>query len=277
MKDKNYEGPTLKSEDKVKEIAIRWKSALELWRIPEEIVAKAPQNPFSLNPKKFHPDQSRRESGTVRELERLISNFDDAPPSLLDVGSGAGGISLLVASRVRSVVAIDQSRAMLDALADNANSLGVLDRITTIESSWPTSSKVSADIVLNANVLYNVPEIVPFVKALIDAAKESVVIEVTKNHPLSNVNALFQHFHGIVRPTTPTSTDVAELILALGYSPRIESWVRTSANHDIDFEERLDEYQNRACIEVGRREELRRYLEENELTPMEVEMIAFDK
>ena len=267
----------MRDEIKIAEVSERWKRSLELWKVPEELLAKASKNPYRLTPRKFKPDQSRRQSGTVREIERLIDESSRRPKDLLDVGSGAGGISLLVGSKLESIIAIDQSKEMLDELEVSAAELGLLERVTTLNSSWPASKPFAADIVLSANVLYNVPDISPFISALIDAANQSVVIEVTKNHPLSNVSPIFEHFHNISRPTTPTAHDVIEIVRAYGYEPRTESWVRSTSSHDITDEERLDEYQSRACIEDERRAELKEFLENNRLPSMEVVMISFDK
>ncbi|MDA8026488.1 MAG: methyltransferase domain-containing protein [Actinomycetota bacterium] len=267
----------LRDERKIAELSQGWGEALASWAVPDELLAKSPTSPYRLNPDKFKPDQSRRSSGTVRELERLATDQKRAPRSLIDVGSAAGGISLLVAASFEKIVAVDQSKEMLDAFEENATALGFAERIRTVNSAWPTTLSLTADIVLNANVLYNVPNPAPFVAALIDAATQSVVIEVTRNHPLSNVNALYEHFHHIKRPTTPTANDVIELVKAFGYSPKIESWIRTTSGPSHTSQERLNEYQSRACIEENRREELREYLNGHELPPMEVVMISFDK
>ena len=267
----------MRNEEEISAISKSWGEALSKWVLPEELINKAPKNPYRLDPSTFKPDPIRRNSGTVVELERIISDRHTASRSLLDVGSASGGISLLVAAGFEEIIAVDQSREMLNAFTENATELGLIDRVRTIHSNWPTTEKISADIVLNANVLYNVANPGVFVKALIEAARNRVIIEVTKSHPLSNVNQLYEHFHGIKRPTTPTSDDVIALIHAFGYDPQVVSWSRESSNHKQDYEARMDQIQARACIEDERRKELMEYLESHKLETMEVVMIAFDK
>lgn len=58
--------------------------------------------------------------------------------TILDVGCGPGTIGLSLAHRVRKVVGLDYSQAMLDAMMDNANELGVT-HIQPIHASWEDS------------------------------------------------------------------------------------------------------------------------------------------
>ncbi|MDA8278067.1 MAG: class I SAM-dependent methyltransferase [Actinomycetota bacterium] len=270
------DGDVLRNENRIAEISSMWEEALANWKVPDQLLARAAKSPYRLNPAKFRPDPSRRLSGTVQELERLIHDQPRSPHSLLDVGSASGSLSLLVVDQVDKVIALDQSREMLDAFEENAKELGVFERVTTVHSPWPSPIPLKADIVLSANVLYNVPNPAKFIDALIGAAGQSVVIELTQNHPLSIVNELYQRFHTLDRPTIPTADYIVDLVEAFGYSPRVERWIRSTTNDRITAEERLTEYQSRACIEETRKEELRQYLLEHELPMAEVVMVAFE-
>ena len=65
-------------------------------------------------------------------LQRLPLNKE---MSILDAGSGPGTLSIPLARQVRSVTALDYSRAMLDVLENLSQEQG-LSNITTIHGSW---------------------------------------------------------------------------------------------------------------------------------------------
>ena len=63
----------------------------------------------------------------------------------------------------------------------------------------------AADVVTCHNVLYNVPDLEPFLAALTGHARRQVVVELTAAHPLTSLNPLWLRFHGLQRPTGPTA------------------------------------------------------------------------
>ena len=65
-------------------------------------------------------------------MSRLPLNNDQ---TVLDIGAGPGTLSLPIASKVRSVTAIDYSAGMLAALRDNAMQAGI-DNIRAVQVSW---------------------------------------------------------------------------------------------------------------------------------------------
>src|SRR5207302_224166 len=79
--------------------------------------------------------------------------------------------------------------------------------VTTIEGAWPdvADRAPGGDVVVCHHVVYNVPDLVSFAQRLTDHAWRWVVVELTAQHPMSVLNDLWQHFHGLTRPTTPTA------------------------------------------------------------------------
>ena len=57
-----------------------------------------------------------------------------------------------------------------------------------------------------------------------DHARSRVVVEMTLEHPQSNLNRLWLRFHGIVRPTRPTADDAMDVLREAGLQPRREDW-----------------------------------------------------
>lgn len=79
---------------------------------------------------------------------------------VLDLGAGIGRISLLLAKRGAEVVALDNSRAMLDRLAKAASSMRLTKHVTTVhsESSCLPFDDRSFDFVACFGLLEHLPE-----------------------------------------------------------------------------------------------------------------------
>lgn len=199
--------------------ARRWRADLDSWAIPPEILDAAPESPWGCPPDLF-----------ARAAEEALDKQADAPtPSLLralevlpeggsvlDVGAGGGAASLPLCPPAASVTAVDQSPGMLERFADLAERQGITHR--EVEGLWPeVAGQVTAvDVVVCNHVLYNVGDLVPFVTALTDKARRRVVVEITATHPQSLLNPLWEHFHGLSRPTRPTADDAVAVLRELG-------------------------------------------------------------
>jgi SAM-dependent methyltransferase len=135
---------------------------------------------------------------------------------VLDVGSGAGAASLALAPPAGRVTAVDPSQEMLAELRRLATDRGVATE--TIAGAWPdvASRTEPADVVVCHHVLYNVPELEPFVRALAAKAERRVVLELTGQHPTAWMSDLWMRFYGLRRPDRPTADDAEEAIRELG-------------------------------------------------------------
>jgi SAM-dependent methyltransferase len=207
--------------------ARRWREDLDSWAIPAEIIDAAPESPWGCPPGLF-----------ARAAEEALDKQSGAPtPSLLrarevlaeggsvlDVGAGGGAASLPLCPPAASVTAVDQSPQMLERFADLAERQGIDHR--EVEGLWPdVAGQVgAADVVVCNHVLYNVGDLVPFVTALTDHARRRVVAEITATHPQALLNPLWEHFHGLGRPTRPTADDAVAVLRELGLEVGVEEF-----------------------------------------------------
>lgn len=228
----------------------RWRESLAAWAIPEHILAAAPESPWLLPTDLFArraDQQVERPAGVA--LQRAAEAL---PPRgvVLDVGAGAGAASLPLAAG--ALIAVDQHQDMLAELAIRAARRG-LD-LTTIVGRWPdvASRAHRADVVVCSHVLYNVPDLGPFVLALHEHARRRVVLEITAHHPLSGLNPLWRRFHGIERPEHPTWEDARSAIRALGIDPRCEVYPRPTASSAASFEALIEVTRIRLCLPPSR-------------------------
>jgi SAM-dependent methyltransferase len=193
-----------------------WAAALRDWDIPEEIKARAPETPWGFPSEPFvHRAEAATDRATSPSDRRALEALP-AGGSVLDVGAGAGAASLALAERAGLIVAVDPSEEMLREFLSFAERRGLEAR--AVVGSWPeAASEVEpADVVVCHHVLYNVPDLEPFVRALDDRARHRVVLEITAGHPLSWMNDLWMRFHDLPRPERPTSDDAERALQELG-------------------------------------------------------------
>ncbi|MBP2479034.1 SAM-dependent methyltransferase [Crossiella equi] len=242
----------------------RWGAHLSDWVIPDEILAATEETPWVL-PRQVFRRRARTQLVTPSGVTYETALAALTPPgSVLDVGAGAGATSLplLATGRVTSLTAVDADAELLDACAAGATALGM--PVRTLPGFWPTLAEEAgtADVVVCGNVLYNVPELAPFVRALTAAARRLVVVETAARHPLIDLNPLWRHFHGIDRPEGPTVDHLLPALAELGVTPEVRHWRRSSERDHQDLASLVETTRRRLCLPPSAREEVERVLRE---------------
>lgn len=215
------------ADETIPESARRWRDDLDLWAIPPEILDAAPESPWGCPPGLFARAAERavaaQATAPTPSLRRALEALRQGG-SVLDVGAGGGAASLPLCPPATAVTAVDQSRQMLARFAGLAERQGVSHQ--EVEGLWPdVAGQIGpVDVVVCNHVLYNVGDLVPFVTALTDHARERVVVEITAMHPQALLNPLWEHFHGIRRPTRPTVDDAVAVLRDLGLEVEIEEF-----------------------------------------------------
>jgi SAM-dependent methyltransferase len=237
------------SDVPVSEASVRWSQELAAWAIPETVLAAAPESPWGFPPQLFASAADR--ALTDPESTPSRRRATEVLPSggwVLDVGAGGGAASLPLAPPAGVLVAVDESRAMLDVFADGAERRGV--RHIEIVGRWPDVAPETpqAAVVVCHHVVYNVGDLAPFLAALHDHAERRVVVELTDHHPQSDLNPLWRVIHGIDRPSGPTATDAAEVAASLGFDVHVERFERPSLWHEAPRDERVAFARHRLCV-----------------------------
>ncbi len=224
--------------------ATAWAAELRAWRIPVDILAKAPESPWRFPPALFDFDSEAVRTPTHTRVSEALPTGG----SLLDVGAGGGAASLPVAERASQVVAVDESEAMLERFAQAAERVGVAH--IEVVGEWPEVALAvePADVVVCANVVYNVADLGPFLAALTDHARLRVVVEASERHPLTATAPLWNRFHpDAPRPDGPLLDDLRAVLDEMGIECQMEAFERSRAFR-IPREEIVAFVRRRLCV-----------------------------
>jgi 2-polyprenyl-3-methyl-5-hydroxy-6-metoxy-1,4-benzoquinol methylase len=226
----------------------QWREDLAAWAIPGHITAGAADSPWVLPRQVFarRADRLRLSPGGP-SFERAWEALDP-PGSVLDVGSGAGAACLPLAARTTELTAVDQDGQMLELLAGRASAAGLTACLVT--GSWPAvaGQVAAADLVTCHNVVYNVPDLAPFLTELTRHARRRVVLEMTAAHPLAALNPLWQRFHGLTRPDRPTAADLLGILAAMGLAVEHTEATRPAYADYQSMTELVEVTRRRLCL-----------------------------
>ena len=244
---KAHEGPA----------ARHWRRALGEWAIPEEILAAAPEPPWSFSATMFAriAEQALAEERPT-SARRAAEEALPAGGTVMDVGVGGGAASLPLAGRAGLLVGVDQGADMLEVFARAAEQAGVAHR--EVQGPWPEAAALvdTADVVVCHNVLYNVADLVPFASALTDKARHRVVVQVSEDHPTANLNPFWRALHGLERPTSPTGDDALAVLVEMGLDVESEWFERPWSTPGMDRADRIEAVRRRLCVGPDRDAEI---------------------
>lgn len=200
--------------------AEQWAAELRAWALPRHILEAAPQEPWVFPPDMFTappPGSGPRSRSTAIAAAAL-----EQGGTVLDVGCGGGAAAFALVPPATTVIGTDRQPDMLARFAETAASRGV--PVTVIVGPWPevADDVPSADVVVSHNVLYNVPDLVPFAEAMDAHARRRVVVELTDRHPQVSRAPLWKHFWGLDRPAGPSAALAAEVLRDAGFPIRME-------------------------------------------------------
>jgi SAM-dependent methyltransferase len=239
-----------------------WRDQLDAWAIPERITRAVAESPWVLPRQVFARRTDRLTAAPQGPSYWRAWSALDPPGSVLDVGAGAGAACIPLLARTTALTAVDTDPGMLALLAERASAL--TGKVRLVPGSWPAAAPdaAPADLVTCFNVVYNAPDILPFLAALTASARRLVVTEMTAEHPMVGLNALWLRFHGLRRPEGPTAGDVLAILAAMGIQAGHERWQRPGGADYASFAELTDVTRRRLCLPADRADDIAQALVE---------------
>lgn len=214
---------------------------------------QAPEDPWVLPRSLFEPEPKPPLTVSHRRALEVLHQGDE----VLDVGAGRCAMSLPLRPPARSIVAVDSSADMLAG--------SPADR--TVFGRWPDVAGQAgrADVVVCGHVLYNVPELEPFVRALTAAARRRVVVEITESHPRNREpeRTLWKHFWDVDRPTGPRWEDARDVIRETGVEPRVDIWETDQRGSFPSLDEMVTWLRRTVCLPATRDPEVREIVQQS--------------
>ncbi len=243
--------------------ASRWRAELEAWAIPQELLDAVPDSPYSWPPELWKrrtaaTEQSAEEPETTGIVRDLLGDGG----TLLDVGAGTGRASLPLGAEGHRLTAVEKNPGMAQGLREEAARLGV--DVAVVEGAWPGVAGAAGrhDVAMSAHVVYDVQDIVPFLRALHAAAERAVVIELTPQHPWVGLAPYYRALHDLDRPDGPTVELLVEVVgEELGVEPEVAHWSRPGGLRFADRAELVGFFRRRVVLPEEREPELAALLE----------------
>ena len=183
----------------------------------------------------FRADPTRTDEPALATLLDFVRPGE----TWLDIGAGAGRYALPIARALASsggsVVAVDPSTGMLEALREIA-AAHAIGNVRTVEGRWPEPPVVDAagvaDVALIAHVSYDIAAIGPFVRAMEASARRLCVAVLMERQPSSIADVCWPPVWGEERVALPALPDLVELLRARGRRPVIERMEREPRRFD---------------------------------------------
>lgn len=239
--------------DRVSTSAQRWSDDLATWAIPREILEQADTPPWIHPVAQFTAPDGDIPDSPSHATARAALPVDGV---VLDVGCGGGRAAVALTPRAGHLVGVDHQQVMLDAFNDAALRRGV--RATTYLGGWPEIADVVplVDVAVCHHVVYNVPALPAFLRALDTHARHRVVLELPTRHPLSWLNPLWQRFWDLRRPTRPTAYDALDVARDCGFDAHITEFDDVAERIPLDPRAQAEAACIRLCLPTSRADEV---------------------
>ena len=169
-----------------------------------------------------------------RELDAnlaALASYVDPGDVLVDVGGGAGRVSLPLALRCREVVTVEPSPAMAEEYAGSVREAGITNA-RLLSGDWMEEDEVAGDVAVTCDVTYFVRDIVPFVRRMEAAARRRVMITVWSEPPPNRGADLFRRVYGEPQAPMCGHRQLLPVLWEMGVLPEVRvlpdpSWWET--------------------------------------------------
>jgi SAM-dependent methyltransferase len=150
----------------------------------------------------------------------VLASYTRPQDVLLDVGGGAGRVSLPLALRCREVITVDASPGMGAEFVAAAAEAGI-QNARFVHANWLEAEDLQGDVALTSNVTYFVRDIVRFIEKLAIAARRRVMITVWSVANPNQNTPLFHLVYGEEPVAVPGYRELLPVLWELGILPDV--------------------------------------------------------
>lgn len=148
----------------------------------------------------------------------VIATYIEPSDTLLDVGGGAGRLSLPLALRCRQLINVDPSTGMRTQF--EAAAAGITNA-RFVQGDWLATGGIEGDVSLVAHVTYFVRDIVPFLQKLAGATRRRVLLLLTSVPTPNQTASIFRLVHGEDQALLPGHRELLAVLWDMGLLPDI--------------------------------------------------------
>ena len=153
--------------------------------------------------------------------------------------------------RSSRVTVVEPSDGMRAQLAQAITSRGV-ETITIVPSRWEEARVDPHDVVLCANVLYPIADVVPFITKLDAHARRACAIIIRVDQMGALMDPLWLEIWGHDRPPEPGLLDLYNLLFAIGIRANVRLARRAGAQRYADLEDGVGQARNQLFLPPDR-------------------------
>ena len=139
---------------------------------------------------------------------------------VVDVGGGAGRVSLPLALRCREVVTVEPSAGMAAEYESSRKEAGI-DNARLVSANWMDDHGVTGDVQVTCDVTYFVRDIAPFVEKMQASARRRVMIVVWSEPPPNRGADLFRRVYGESLAPMPGHRELLPALWDMGILPDV--------------------------------------------------------
>ena len=150
----------------------------------------------------------------------VIASFVEPWDVLLDIGGGAGRVSLSLARRCRKVINVEPSPGMRQEYLESAAEAGI-SNARLVHARWPEAEGLKGDVAFSADVTYFVADIVPFIRGLEDASRRRVILNLWSQPPPNRRAQTFALVYGEAQEPLPGHTQLLPVLWEMGILPDV--------------------------------------------------------
>ena len=150
----------------------------------------------------------------------VIASYLRPDDTLVDVGGGAGRVSLPLALRCREVVTVEPSAAMRAEYAASAAEAGIANA-RLLAADWMDGHNAAGEVVVTSDVTYFVRDIAPFIEKMQAAARRRVMITVWSEPPPNRAAPLFRRVYGEEQALFPGHRELLPALWEMGILPDV--------------------------------------------------------